>query len=159
MEGFAAAVGAWAATFLVERWPEILVGVMLIGAWRWWMGHKFQRQIDALKAERGSPLIMNIVSGDGRLAPEALRHALREELESHDFDKTRSLRDTVARLPQKPLGDGHTYAELPPGTNVVTLADGSIRLALPVRIAGTLSIGAPGMSAELRKRRNAGSPQ
>ena len=40
-------------------------------------------------------------------------------------------------LKQEPLGDtGHTYATLPDGTNIVSMADGSYRLALPVRLAG-----------------------
>ena len=48
----------------------------------------------------------------------------------------RGLRETMRRLPQKPLGDGHTYAALPDGTNIVSMADGNYRLALPVRISG-----------------------
>ena len=31
-----------------------------------------------------------------------------------------------------PLGDGHTYARLPDGMNIVTMADGTMRLALPI---------------------------
>lgn len=63
------------------------------------------------------------------------------------------LRKVAESLPQKPPGtDGTTYAKLPAGTNIVTLPDKAIRLALPVRISGigTTSFGSAA-SASLRK--------
>ena len=49
---------------------------------------------------------------------------------------TQNLKETINSLPQHPLSEGHTYATLPNRTNIVTMADGSIRLALPVRLSG-----------------------
>jgi len=45
---------------------------------------------------------------------------------------TESLKNTIRSLDQKPFGDGHTYAELPEGTRIVSMKDGSYRLAIPV---------------------------
>ena len=56
----------------------------------------------------------------------------------------RDLKTAVSRLPQKPLGEGHTYAELPSHTNIVTMADGSIRLALPIPVSATFEGGLGG---------------
>ncbi len=64
-----------------------------------------------------------------------VKTAIREAFDARDVQIS-SLREAVAGLPQKPLQGGHTYAPLPDGTNVVTMADGTIRLALPVRISG-----------------------
>ena len=54
------------------------------------------------------------------------------------------LREVLGKLNTTPLGDsGHRYAELPQGTNIVKLADGQIKLALPVRLSAQF-IGAVG---------------
>ena len=66
-------------------------------------------------------------------AASDVRAALREELDSRDV-QVRRLKDIAAKLPQKPLSDGHTYATLPDGTNIVSMADGSFRLAVPTDI-------------------------
>ena len=67
----------------------------------------------------------------------------------------RGLKETIRRLPQHPLGDGHTYAELPDGTSIVSMADGSYRLALPVRLSvdfrGNLD-GSLTLSPEVKKK-------
>ena len=78
----------------------------------------------------------------------ALRKELREELDARDV-QVRNLKDTAAKLVQKPLGDGHTLARLPDGTNIVSMADGSYRLALPVRLSADFE-GAVGGSASLK---------
>ena len=52
-----------------------------------------------------------------------------------------SLEETMRRLPQNPLGDGHVCAELPPGTNIVSIANGEYRLALPIQVEVSESIG------------------
>ena len=47
-------------------------------------------------------------------------------------ETTESLKNTIRSLDQKPFGDGHTYAKLPEGTRIVSMKDGSYRLAIPV---------------------------
>ena len=59
---------------------------------------------------------------------------LREELSAKDVQIAK-LKEVARKLPQKPLGDGHTYAQLPDGTNIVSMADGTVRLALPIRVS------------------------
>ena len=66
----------------------------------------------------------------------------------------RGLRETVRSLTQEPLGAGHTYARLPAGTNIVSMADGTYRLALPVRIAGRGRAHFPSGSAKLTVRKS-----
>ena len=75
---------------------------------------------------------------------KAVCKAIQEELKDRDY-RVEKLQKTVKSLPQKPLGaDGTTFAELPSGTNAVTLPSGEVRLALPVSIAdrGTITISA-----------------
>ena len=82
--------------------------------------------------------------------------------DAHDHDRqlqnaieaetVHGLKETINRLPQHPLGDGHTYATLPDGTNIVTMADGTVRLALPVRLSAAFSGGLLGsLSATVTK--------
>ena len=80
-----------------------------------------------------------------------LRNMLREGLEAHDVQIAR-LKQVARKLPQQPLGGGHTYAQLPDGTNIVTKADGTVRLALPVRISAAFPGGLGGeLSASVTK--------
>ena len=59
------------------------------------------------------------------------------EIEKAMDQKTvQGLQETMQQLPQEPLSNGHTLARLPEGTNIVSMADGSYRLALPVRLSG-----------------------
>lgn len=52
------------------------------------------------------------------------------------------IKEAAASLPQHRFeGTNHTYAELPAGTNIVTMEDGSIRLAMLVQIAATVAAG------------------
>ena len=62
MEETLQAVVDWATRLAVERWPEIVAGGVLIALWRWFMGHKFQGQIDALRAGQSSPVTVNVRS-------------------------------------------------------------------------------------------------
>ena len=80
-----------------------------------------------------------------------IRKMLREELSAKDVQIAK-LKEVARKLPQKPLGDGHTYATLPDGTNIVTMADGTVRLALPVRLSAAFSGGLLGsLSATVTK--------
>ena len=74
-----------------------------------------------------------------------------------EADTVRGLRETIDRLPLKPLGDGHTYAPLPDGTNIVVMKDGSIRLAIPKQIAATSTAPPSTASVALSKRPPDGS--
>ena len=56
---------------------------------------------------------------------------LRDAIEAKTVD---GLKETINCLPQYPLGNGLTYAKLPDGTKIVTMADGEIRLAIPVHV-------------------------
>ena len=71
-----------------------------------------------------------------------LRNLLREELGVHDVQIAR-LKEVARNLPQQALGAEHTYAQLPDGTNIVTLPDGTIRLALPALVSFEASAGVP----------------
>ena len=59
---------------------------------------------------------------------------------SIEKDTTENLKNTIRSLDQKPFGDGHTYAKLPEGTRIVSMKDGSYRLAIPVLIKDSLTI-------------------
>ena len=51
-------INAWidyGAILLKERWPEVIVALVMIGLWRWFMGHKFQQQIDDLRKDHQAP--------------------------------------------------------------------------------------------------------
>ena len=56
----------------------------------------------------------------------------RQLLDSIEAKTSQNLKETIRRLPQMPLGDDHSYARLPDGTNIVTMADGTMRLVLPI---------------------------
>ena len=62
MEETVQAVVGWATKLAVERWPEIAATSLMIVLWRWFMGHKYQRQIDALRAAQSSPVTVNVRS-------------------------------------------------------------------------------------------------
>ena len=62
MEDVVQAVVGWATKFAVERWPEIAAGGVMIALWRWFMGHKYQRQIDGLRAGLSPPITVNVRS-------------------------------------------------------------------------------------------------
>ena len=60
----AQSVAAWAITLAVERWPEIVIGIAMIAAWRWFMGHSFKKRIAALERQQAQPAGGLVVHGD-----------------------------------------------------------------------------------------------
>ncbi|MDE0342624.1 MAG: hypothetical protein OXK82_05540 [Deltaproteobacteria bacterium] len=73
------------------------------------------------------------------------------DLRSRDVSLA-DIRTAISGLKQEPLGDsGHTYASLPDGTNIITMADGTIRLALPVRLSPVALHVEGGGSATLKR--------
>ena len=113
----------------------LLAGAMgVIGTLLWGRGgrKRLLERITALEAQTRLPAITQTINFSGGTADDPERQ-LRTAL---DAETAQGLRETIRRLPQKPLGDGHTYAALPDGTNIVSMADGSYRLALPVSVSG-----------------------
>lgn len=51
MADFIASIGTWLGTLLAERSIELVALAGIIAAWRWYMGKKFQKQIDDLKKQ------------------------------------------------------------------------------------------------------------
>ena len=104
---------------------------------------------------KAQPVINQTFNFSAGTAPDDLARQLRGEMEGRTV---RGLKETIRRLPQHPLGDGHTYAELPDGTNIVSMVDGSYRLALPVRLSvnfrGNLH-GSLSLSPEVKKKPHA----
>ena len=116
-----------------------LVEVSLLGSGAW--ADRMFSEIPTWALAAGVLVSMTIAAAlllwsmrDEKADTKAVRKAIQRELKERDY-RVERLRETVESLPQKPLGDGHTYAELPHGTNVVSMADGTMRLALPVRIS------------------------
>ena len=64
-------------------------------------------------------------------------------------DTAKGLEETMRSLPQYPLGENHTYASLPDGTNIVSMADGTYRLAVPKPISAKVTIGPPESTCDL----------
>ena len=129
----------WLAGMTFESVPEtVWLGIaassllfIIIGDTIRWL-HK-RRRAKAKAAE--AKVRAEKDEADRREAQEILR-GLRARDMSLDH-----IKDAISDLKREPLGDsGHTYAELPDGTNIVSMADGSYRLALPVRL-GPLHLG------------------
>lgn len=110
-------------------------------------GRRYKQRIAALEARPAIQQVFN-VQDDAADQERALRDAITAET-------TQNLHEAIRSLPQRPLGDGHTYAELPHGTNIVSMADGSFRLALPVRLSARLRATVGG-SADLKPPREGG---
>ncbi len=144
----------YAVTLIVERWPEAILVVGMIGVWRWLMGHKLRNRIAALEARERSSGISQVITvhHHGNVIHD-YGHQLRDAIDAEKT--TQNLRETIRDLPQIPLGDGHTYAELPNHTNIVTMADGSMRLALPISLSASFEgelEGELSATVELKKR-------
>lgn len=131
----------YALALIVERWIELVVFSVMLALWRWWMGHKLRQRISALERRASMPAInqtFNFNAGsDANDYDRQLQNAI-------GAGTVRGLRETIDRLPQHQLDGGHTYAKLPDGTNIVSMADGSIRLALPLRVSATFTGGLDG---------------
>ena len=114
-------------------------GGVMFATWIVWEAVMLWRRGKPLQSDQPmtQPAINQTFNFDAGADVGDLARRLRDEM---DGETVRGLRETIRRLPQEPLGDGHTYAHLPDGTNIVSMADGSYRLALPVRIRGSLGI-------------------
>ena len=108
-----------------------------------------KKSIAALQDQARSPGISQAITVHGDVNIHDYDRQLRDAIETKT---TQNLKETIRRLPQMPLGDDHTYARLPDGTNIVTMADGTMQLALPVRLSAAGSFGiAVSMSAAVLK--------
>ena len=97
-------------------------------------GRRYKQRIAALETRPAIHQVFN-VRDDVADQERELRDAIAA-------GTTQGLHETIRSLPQHPLGEGHTFAELPAGTRLVSMADGSFRLAMPVRLSGIgISVG------------------
>ena len=102
-------------------------------------GRRYKERIAALEERKPStPVVIHNTVGDS--SEDILR--MLKEINKADY-ALREIRAAVSNLPQKPLRPGITYSKLPSGTNIVHMKDGTLRLAVPVRLAVSGSLGAP----------------
>lgn len=106
------------------------VGIGMVGTLMF--GRRYKQRIAALEAEAARPAITQTFNFNVSSDRE------RQMLDAIDAATVQGLRETINGLTQHSLGDGHTYAELPHGTNIVMMADGTMQLALPVRLEAHL---------------------
>ncbi|MXW92976.1 MAG: hypothetical protein F4114_04685 [Rhodospirillaceae bacterium] len=123
-------LGLVEAAFLVVGLVLGMFGTLLFG-------HGYKRRIADLEQRAAVPAIHQTFNVSAGADARGIRDAMEAET-------ARGLRETMRQLPQRPLGDGHTVARLPDGTNIVSMADGEYRLALPVRIEGVAHVKAGG---------------
>ena len=132
---------AWIGREIVDfgiRW--VIVGAFaVLGTLIFGRGYK--RRIKALEDRARSPAIEQTFNFYPSSNADEHDRQLRDAIEAKT---THNLKETIKRLPKLPLGDGHSYAQLPDGTNIVTMADGTVRLALPVRLSVSFSGGLDG---------------
>ena len=91
-------------------------------------GRGYKKRIAALETRASMSAITQTFTFRGDVN---INRQLRDAIEAKTVD---GLKETISCLPQYPLGNGHTYANLPDGTKIVTMADGEIRLAIPVHV-------------------------
>ena len=121
----------------------VSAAVAVIGTLLWGRGgyKRVKQRLDALESQERAPAItqtFNFSTGRDR----------RRELQSAiDASTVHRLQETIRTLTQHPLEGGHTYANLPNGTNIVTMADGTIRLALPIEVSAAFHGGLDGRLA------------
>lgn len=92
-------------------------------------GRGYKRRIAALEAQAQQPSINQVINFNAGANTHDNESQLRHAIEAKT---SQNLTKTIRSLPQIPLSDGHTYARLPDGTNIVSMADGSFRLAVPI---------------------------
>ncbi len=112
-----------------------IIGILTVFLGRRW--RQMRRDIECLKKR--------VEENSRQVAMPAISHTINfnatapdrsQELQNAIEAKTaQNLRETVRSLTQYPLQGGHTYAQLPEGTNIVSMADGSYRLALPISLS------------------------
>ena len=94
-------------------------------------GRGYKKRIAALEARVSMPAINQTFNFNPAADAHDHDRQLRVAIEA---ETTQSLTETLRSLPQMPLDDGHTYARLPDGANIVSMADGTVRLALPIQV-------------------------
>ena len=153
MEDFFRDAWGWLGKEIVEfgfRWLVVVIltaGFAVIGTLLFGRGYK--KRIAALEARASMPAIHQTFNFNAGADAHDHEHQLRNAIEAKTVQ---DLRETIKRLPQHSLGDGHTYAKLPDGTNIVTMADGTMRLALPMRLSASFEGGLDGsLSASVTK--------
>ena len=153
MEDAAKDIWGWLGQEIAKfgfRWLVVAIlwgAVTVLGALIFGRGYK--RRIKALEDQARSSGVNTAVIVRGDVNIHDYDRQLREAIETKT---TQNLKETIKRLPQTPLGDGHTYARLPDGTNIVTMDDGTMRLALPVRLSTAFRGGLLGsLSASVTK--------
>lgn len=132
----------WLAKEIIQHvilhWAEILVrllfaaGGIVLGALVF--GRRYKQRIADLETEvrrlGGSP---SVVVNVGKDDPEIIAR-LMDHLDAKDSELL-GIRQVAMKLPQTPIsGANATYADLPNGTRIVTMVEGSIRIVLPVRL-------------------------
>ena len=144
----------WAEWAVVN--PELAgalmgAGGVMAATWIVWEIVTLRRRIASREAAQVSApqsAINQTFNFNAGADPVEFARRLRDAMEG---ETVHGLRETIRRFPQEPLGDGHTYAKLPNGTNIVTMADGKIRLALPVRLPAAALRAEGGGSATLKR--------
>ena len=129
MEELVKSVLDYASALIVERWAELIAFGVMVTLWRWWMAHKLRDRIAALEEQDRTSGISQVITVHGDVNIHDYGRQLRHAIEAKT---SQNLTETIRSLPQIPLSDGHTYARLPDGTNIVSMADGSFRLAIPI---------------------------
>ena len=123
---------AWLGAEIVgfgARWLLVVVVMLASGGWFGWRYRDMKRRLSKLESEESRVSIVQTFN-----FRESAQDRRLELQGAMGAETTRSLQETIRSLPQQPLEGGHTYAELPHGTNLVSLADGSFRLAIPIDI-------------------------
>ena len=136
---------AWLGKEIVEfglRWLIVAIIMLGFGGFIGWRYRWIKNQITALKDQSRSSGINQVITFHGDVNIHDYGRQLRDAIEAKT---SQNLKETITRLQQNPLGDGNTYAKLPDGTKIVTMADGEIRLAIPVHVEpGIASAPEPG---------------
>ena len=123
---------AWLGNEIVGfgfRW--LVVAIIMLG-FGGFIGRRYRsmkKRVAALEARASMPAINQIFNFNAATDAHDHDRQLREAIEAKT---SQNLTETIRSLPQIPLSDGHTYARLPDGTNIVSMADGSFRLAIPI---------------------------
>ena len=139
-------------------------GVLIMLAILGLTGKRYQAVLRRFKAveDRDTPtsVVVNVgPDNSNREILDALESmSRRDEADKAAVYSLQEIKEAAASLPQHRFeGTNHTYAELPAGTNIVTMEDGSIRLAIPKQIAATFTAPSSTASVALSKRPPNGS--
>ena len=132
MEELVKSVLDYASALIVERWAELIAFGVMVTFWRWLMMHKLRDRIAKLEEQDRTSGISKVITVHGDVN---IHNYNRQLLNAIEAKTVHNLKETIYRLPQTALGDDHTFARLPNGTNIVSLADGSFRLAIPIPLS------------------------